>query len=119
MIQAYTKLHRIGMAHSAEIWREGELVGGLYGVSIGSVFFGESMFSAEKNMSKLALIRLCQWLEEREFLMIDCQVFSKHIVTMGAVPVARSHFIEALDIGLKANTMRGKWSAGNGGNINI
>jgi|SRR5690554_2207226 len=110
MKQAYTNLHDLGMAHSAEIYREGRLIGGLYGVSIGSVFFGESMFSIEKNMSKLALIRLCQWLEDREFLMVDCQVFSKHIVSMGAVPVDRSQFIEALEVGLEANTLRGKWS---------
>lgn len=107
---AYTKLHKIGMAHSAEIWRDGKLVGGLYGVSMGSVFFGESMFTTEQNMSKLALIRLCQWLEEREFLMIDTQVYSKHIINMGAVPVARSQFLEALDIGLESNTLRGPWS---------
>ena len=110
MKHAYTKLHKLGMAHSAEIWKEDKLVGGLYGVSIGSVFFGESMFTTEQNMSKLALVRLCEWLEEREFLMIDCQVFSKHIVSMGAVPVARSQFLEALDIGLESNTLRGKWS---------
>ena len=112
MKQAYTKLHKLGMAHSAEIWREGELVGGLYGVSIGSVFFGESMFSSEKNMSKLALIRLARWLEDRKFLMIDCQVFSKHIVDMGAVPVTRSHFLEGLDIGLNDSTLRGPWTPG-------
>ena len=110
MIQAYTKLHKLGMAHSAEIWKGDELVGGLYGVSIGSVFFGESMFTTEQNMSKLALIRLCEWLEKRDFLMIDCQVFSKHIVSMGAVPVARSQFLEALDIGLESNTLCGNWS---------
>lgn len=118
MKQAYTKLHKIGMAHSAEIWKKGELVGGLYGVSIGSIFFGESMFTTEQNMSKLALIRLCKWLEDREFLMIDCQVFSEHIVSMGAVSVARSQFLEALDIGLNANTMRGIWSVGMKGGIN-
>ena|SRR5690554_922536 len=106
---AYTKLHNLGMAHSAEIWKGERLVGGLYGVSIGSVFFGESMFTIEQNMSKLALIRICKWLEERHFLMIDCQVYSRHIVSMGAVPVARSQFLEALEIGLKSQTLRGKW----------
>lgn len=111
MKAAYLKLHKIGMAHSAEIWRDGKLVGGLYGVSMGRVFFGESMFSKEKNMSKLALIKLSQWLEKKKFVMIDCQVFSKHMVSMGAVPLARVDFLEKLKIGLKAETIKGKWDA--------
>ncbi len=89
MKKAYIDLHRIGMAHSAEIWKDGVLIGGLYGVSIGAVFFGESMFSDSANASKLALIKLCQWLEARDFLMIDCQIFSAHLERMGAQLVSR------------------------------
>lgn len=110
MKKAYSKLHHLGMAHSAEIWRNDKLVGGLYGVSIGGVFFGESMFSHEPNMSKLALIRLCKWLEDRHFLMIDCQVFSPHLAKMGAIVVERVHFLEALNEGLKQPTRKGNWS---------
>lgn len=111
MQEAYTKLHKIGVAHSAEIWHNDVLVGGLYGVSLGKVFFGESMFYKEKNMSKLALIRLAQWLEKRGFTMIDCQVFSKHIVRMGAIPLARIDFLKKLEEGLKEESIRGKWQA--------
>lgn len=110
MKTAYINLHKIGMAHSAEIWKEGKLIGGLYGVSIGGVFFGESMFSLEPNMSKLALIRLCRWLHENGFLMIDCQVYSPHLATMGAIEVSRIHFLEALRHGLKQDTRKGKWT---------
>lgn len=109
MKKAYISLHNLGMAHSAEIWSKGKLVGGLYGVSIGGVFFGESMFSHEPNMSKLALIRLCKWLQDRNFLMIDCQVFSPHLTKMGAIMVERIHFLEALKEGLKQPTRKGKW----------
>ncbi len=109
MKNAYIRLHEVGMAHSAEIWRKGKLVGGLYGVSIGGVFFGESMFSHEPNMSKLALIRLCKWLENRDFLMIDCQVPSPHLARMGAIEVDRIHFLEALNQGLMQPTRKGKW----------
>lgn len=109
MKNAYTRLHEVGMAHSAEIWKKGKLIGGLYGVSIGGVFFGESMFSHEPNMSKLALIRLCKWLEERDFLMIDCQIHSAHLASMGAIEVDKIHFLEALNEGLKQPTKKGKW----------
>lgn len=109
MKEAYSRLHAIGMAHSAEIWKGDQLVGGLYGVSIGGIFFGESMFSRIPNMSKLALIRLCKWLEDKDFLMIDCQVFSPHLAAMGAIEVDRIHFLEALDQGLLQPTLKGKW----------
>jgi len=109
MKKAYSGLHAIGMAHSAEIWSKNRLVGGLYGVSIGGIFFGESMFSRMPNMSKLALIRLCKWLENRDFIMIDCQVYSPHLAGMGAIEVDRIHFLEALDQGLLQSTLKGKW----------
>jgi len=79
IIESYSKLHDLGFAHSVETWYEGRLVGGLYGVSLGKCFFGESMFSTMDNASKTALITLCQKLEEKGFLLIDCQVYSKHL----------------------------------------
>lgn len=109
MKKAYSGLHDVGMAHSAEIWKNDTMIGGLYGVSIGGVFFGESMFSLEPNMSKLALIRLCGWLQERNFLMIDCQIYSSHLERMGAIMVDRIHFLEALNQGLSLKTLKGKW----------
>lgn len=109
MKEAYRRLHKIGMAHSAEVWRDDELVGGLYGVSIGRVFFGESMFSKEPNTSKLALIRMCRWLQERDFVMVDCQISSDHMSRMGAIEVSRHHFLEALGEGLTERSLKGKW----------
>ncbi len=107
---AYQNLHRIGMAHSAEIWKDGSLVGGLYGVSIGKIFFGESMFSLEPNSSKLALIRLCQWLKERSFLILDCQIHSDHLEQMGAELIPRTNFLEILENALDGDTLKGKWT---------
>ncbi len=109
MKQAYIRLHKIGMAHSAEVWKENKLVGGLYGVSIGGVFFGESMFSKLPNTSKLALICLCQWLDERDFLMVDCQIYSEHLARMGGIEVDRTHFLEALDECMAKPTLKGFW----------
>lgn len=109
MKQAYKNLHRIGMAHSAEVWQNGNLVGGLYGVSIGSAFFGESMYSDVSNASKYALIRICQWLAGRGFSFIDCQVYTSHLERMGAVMVSRDEFILMLENAMKAQTFRGAW----------
>ncbi len=114
MIQAYSRLHEIGMAHSAELYRRDELIGGLYGVSIGGVFFGESMFSLKKNASKMALIRLCQWLDNSGFTLFDCQVYSPHLERMGAVEISRADFLNRLSVGLKTPTFKGKWFANSG-----
>lgn len=111
MIDAYSKLHEIGMAHSAELYRGDKLIGGLYGVSIGGVFFGESMFSLEKNASKMTLIRMCQWLHNRGFKLFDCQVYSPHLERMGAEEISRADFLNRLSDGLKIPTKRGKWLA--------
>jgi len=92
MRQAYQSLHRHGMAHSVEIWREGHLIGGLYGVSIGRVFFGESMFSVETDASKLALVHLARQLGDWGFPLIDCQVSSPHLMTLGAISMPRAAF---------------------------
>jgi leucyl/phenylalanyl-tRNA--protein transferase len=97
MAAAYGRLHRMGWAHSFESWRDGELVGGLYGVAIGRVFFGESMFTRATDASKVALVRLAEHLAARSFQLIDCQVASAHVATLGATSVARADFLALLD----------------------
>ena len=96
MADAYNRLHRLGHAISCECWHEGKLAGGLYGVSIGRVFFGESMFSRKADASKVALVRLAEMLEKRRFRLIDCQVHSGHLETLGARPMPRDTFIGIL-----------------------
>lgn len=96
MSEAFCALHALGIAHSVEVWREGELVGGLYGVALGRCFFGESMFTRESNASKVALIRLCQRLREEGFVVIDCQVYTAHLESMGARMIPRRIFLEML-----------------------
>ena len=93
MIRAYSALHQHGFAHSVEAWQDGKLVGGLYGVSIGRMFFGESMFSLVSNASKIALVHLVRQLERWEFGMIDCQMSTPHLVSLGAREIPRSEFI--------------------------
>lgn len=97
MLAAYRELHRIGYAHSVEVWFEEELVGGLYGVSLGCVFFGESMFSIERDASKVALVHLTRLLKERGFQLIDCQVYSPHLVSLGAEEIERTRFCQELE----------------------
>lgn len=97
MKQAYIQLHRSGAAHSAEAWLDGELVGGLYGVAIGQVFFGESMFHTQTNASKVVFAQLVKQLEEWNYKLIDCQVHSDHLVSLGAYEIDREHFIETLN----------------------
>ncbi len=94
--QAYTKLHELGYAHSAEAWIDGKLAGGLYGVRIGNVFFGESMFSKENNASKFAFIKYTQQLQKENVSLIDCQVHTSHLESLGASMIPRSTFIEQL-----------------------
>ena len=96
MHQAYLELQKKGYAHSIEVWLDDRLVGGLYGVALGSVFFGESMFSQASNASKVALVGLCQHLRAKQFKIIDCQVETDHLVSMGATNIPRSQFIEQL-----------------------
>jgi len=93
---AYTRLHEAGIAHSAEAWSEGELVGGLYGIRLGQVFFGESMFSKVSNASKYAFIRYVQQLQEEGVLLIDCQVYTEHLESLGARMIARKDFVTLL-----------------------
>jgi len=96
MIDAYIKLHQQGHAHSVECWYEGQLVGGLYGVAIGNMFFGESMFSQMKDSSKIALVTLCQQLHKWGFPLIDCQVYSSHLESLGAEEIARNDFMQQI-----------------------
>jgi leucyl/phenylalanyl-tRNA--protein transferase len=93
---AYVRLHELGWAHSFETWRDGVLVGGLYGVAIGRVFFGESMFARVSDASKVALVRGVELLRERNFALIDCQVASSHLASLGAVTLPRREFLGLL-----------------------
>ncbi|GHA17252.1 leucyl/phenylalanyl-tRNA--protein transferase [Arenicella chitinivorans] len=97
MQQAYTELHHLGYAHSIEIWRDDTLVGGLYGLLLNHVFFGESMFSNERDTSKIALFSLTRWLQHRGVKLIDCQVSSPHLASLGAREIARTDFLHQLD----------------------
>jgi leucyl/phenylalanyl-tRNA--protein transferase len=90
---AYGKLHKEGYVHSAEAWLNGELVGGLYGVRLGKVFFGESMFSKYSNASKYAFIRYVEQLRSEGVELIDCQVYTEHLESLGARMIPRSEFI--------------------------
>ncbi|HRQ28653.1 MAG TPA: leucyl/phenylalanyl-tRNA--protein transferase [Saprospiraceae bacterium] len=110
MTRAYLELHRSGYAHSFETWKEGCLVGGLYGVSLGRCFFGESMFSLVPNASKYAFIRLSQVLEEKKFRLIDCQVPTDHLKRMGCKNIERTEFLQILRENNLEPTFRGSWS---------
>lgn len=101
MIAAYQALHAAGHAHSVECWVDGELAGGLYGVAVGSVFSGESMFSLRPNASKLALIQLGRSLAGAGFALIDCQIANPHLTSMGAFDIPRAEFLAALRRGLQ------------------
>ncbi len=109
MRQAYLNLHTLGFAHSVEVWKNGSLVGGLYGVSLGRLFFGESMFSDIPNASKAALIELHSFLSERGFSLIDCQIGSRHLASLGARFIPRTEFIRILKDSLQYDTLRGNW----------
>jgi len=108
-IAAYTKLFEAGIAHSVEVYENENLVGGLYGVSLGSCFFGESMFSKVSNASKYGFIFLANALKEKKFTLIDCQVYNDHLATLGAKKMERSIFLEMLEKGLLDETALGDW----------
>lgn len=110
MSSAYQQLHALGYAHSVEVFERGRLAGGLYGIALGSVFFGESMFSLRPNGSKIALFTLCALLGRRDFKLIDCQVPSAHLGTLGAVNVSRGAFIEALRQHAGEPDAPGRWT---------
>ncbi|QCX02220.1 leucyl/phenylalanyl-tRNA--protein transferase [Aggregatimonas sangjinii] len=97
MKKAYLKLHEKGFAQSYEVWENQSLVGGLYGIDLGHVFCGESMFSTVSNASKFAFIKLAQELEEKEYRMIDCQLYTDHLASLGAEELSRDSFIGLLE----------------------
>ena len=93
---AYMQLHQLGHAHSAEAWMNGELVGGLYGIRMGNLFFGESMFNKESNASKFAFIKYVQQLKKEDVSLIDCQVYTQHLESLGAAMITREKFMRLL-----------------------
>ena len=109
MIEAYSTLHGQGWAHSVEIWRDDELVGGLYGLAIGKAFFGESMFSQESNASKIAMWILCGLLVRHRFEILDCQVGSPHLTSLGAILMPRSEFAALLERACDPATKFAEW----------
>lgn len=109
MRSAYLRLHRIGYAHSFETWHHGNLVGGLYGVAIGRMFFGESMFSLATDASKVALVGLVQELRLRHFPMIDCQMNTAHLASLGAREMPRAEFLRAVSSLVHYPEAAGRW----------
>ena len=109
MIDAYTRLHQLGFAHSVETWRGDALVGGVYGVSIGGSFFGESMFARQPDASKIAFVALARQLDAWRFDLIDCQVRRQHLVRFGATEWSRDRLMDALEKSLERDTRRGAW----------
>lgn len=108
---AYVKLHKEGYAHSVETWFEGELVGGLYGVSLGAVFFGESMFHTKSSASKVAFVHLVERLKVWGIGMIDCQQPTRYLESFGATNWSRDRFLKTLSLALRKNTFRGDWGS--------
>ncbi|HUS33102.1 MAG TPA: leucyl/phenylalanyl-tRNA--protein transferase [Kofleriaceae bacterium] len=110
MIDAYMKLHDLGFAHSFEAWRGDELVGGLYGVSLGAAFFGESMFARATDASKIAFVASVRQLDAWNIGLIDCQVHTEHLERFGAYEVPRLEYLQLLTRALDEPTRRGKWT---------
>lgn len=110
MIDAYCRLHRLGFAHSIESWIEGELVGGLYGVAIGRVFFGESMFTQRTDASKVAFVHLVRMLQRSEFQLIDCQISTRHLKNFGAREIPRTEFLTRLAAAIKNPVSSDIWT---------
>jgi len=109
MIDAFVELHQAGFAHSVESWQDHRLVGGLYGVSLGKAFFGESMFSLASNASSVALVTLIRFLQALSFDFVDCQVTTGHLMRFGAREIPRARFLKQLRKSLTAPTLRGRW----------
>jgi leucyl/phenylalanyl-tRNA--protein transferase len=109
LASAYARLHEMGFAHSAEAWQDGRLVGGLYGVSLGGAFFGESMFADRPDASKVAFVTLVRQLAEWGFDLVDCQVYTEHLARFGAEEWPRPRFLSALAESLARPSRRGVW----------
>ena len=112
MRTAYVELHHLGHAHSVETWAEGKLVGGLYGIAIGHAFFGESMFAHARDASKIALAHLCAHLQRHEFGIIDCQMETMHLTSLGARPISRDDFVTQIDRLCEELCTSGRWPVG-------
>jgi leucyl/phenylalanyl-tRNA--protein transferase len=109
MVESYTELHRRGVAHSVEAWKDGALVGGLYGLSLGAAFFGESMFALEADASKVAFVALVEQLRVWGLPLVDCQVYTPHLASLGAREWPRRDFLAALHAALDRPTRLGPW----------
>ena len=110
MQKAYTELHQDGFAHSVESWSEGKLAGGLYGISLGQCFFGESMFSKKNDSSKVALVALAEFSKTVGIKMIDCQMTTNHLLSLGAKEIKRELFLKNLKKYLEKPTLSGNWN---------
>jgi leucyl/phenylalanyl-tRNA--protein transferase len=110
MQEAYRALHRLGYAHSVETWIDGKLAGGLYGIALGQAFYGESMFSHVRDASKIALAHLCAHLKQRGFGIIDCQMETAHLASLGARPIPRRDFVARLDALCPCGNAPGPWA---------
>ncbi len=110
VMESYHYLHRLGVAHSVEVWQKGKLVGGLYGVSLGRMFFGESMFATVSNASKVGFIALVELLKPLGFPFIDCQIYNDHLGSLGATYISRREFLDTLAQQLRYDTLRGSWA---------
>jgi len=109
MKDAYIYLHQLGFAHSAECWLGNQLVGGLYGLAIGRVFFGESMFSHQSNASKIAFVHLVDKLLKADYALIDCQVGSQHLFSLGAEEIPRNQFLKLVHEKTQASLIKENW----------
>ena len=112
MIQAYCRLFKEGYAHSGEAWAGGELVGGVYGVSLGGCFFAESMYTLRPNASKVALVALVRQLDAWKFDLVDCQLYAPHLARFGATQWTRTRFLKALERSVRKTTRKGRWKFG-------
>ena len=110
MLSGYCRLHELGFAHSVEVWQDDALVGGLYGVALGKVFFGESMFASVSNASKFGFISLVRQLKELDFWLIDCQQETRHLKSLGARGIGREMFLHLLGKNLAEESQVGNWS---------
>ena len=110
MLEAYCRLHELGFAHSVEVWADGELVGGLYGIALGKVFFGESMFAQKSNASKFGFIALVRQLIDWDFTLIDCQQETAHLRSLGAELITREQFMRHLATNPWRETEARKWT---------
>ena len=110
MLEAYCELHQMGFAHSIEVWNaSNDLVGGLYGISLGSCYFGESMFARQSNASKAGFITLVHNLQKWGIDLIDCQIHTNHLESLGAVEIPRPYYLDLLKQAVMSKTIRGKW----------